>query len=173
MSRFPASRARIVEPVADFGEAMLAEAGAREVIAGAAAEFWERTGAAPSVDVNMVWAGEPRTVIPAAATAQLSMRLAPGQSAAEMAAELERLLRAGVPDGAELTVDFDLAEPAPSTRRTRRSSSPPRPSSAPAARRPRSCAGRNIAVALSPGGPGRSNDRERLRARRGRLPRAE
>ena len=40
------------------------------------------------------------------------MRLAPGQSAAEMAAELERLLRAGVPDGAELTVDFDLAEPA-------------------------------------------------------------
>ena len=94
------------------GEAMLAEAGAREVIAGAAAEFWERTGGEPSVDVNMSWAGEPRTVIPAGATAQLSMRLAPGQSAAAMAAELERLLRAAVPDGAELTVDFDLAEPA-------------------------------------------------------------
>jgi acetylornithine deacetylase/succinyl-diaminopimelate desuccinylase-like protein len=94
------------------GEAMLAEAGAREVTPGAAAEFWERTGAAPSVDVNMVWAGEPRTVIPSVATAQLSMRLAPGQRAAEMAAELERLLRAAVPDDAELSVKFDLADPA-------------------------------------------------------------
>jgi acetylornithine deacetylase/succinyl-diaminopimelate desuccinylase-like protein len=94
------------------GEAMLVEAGAREVTPGGADEFWERTGAAPSVDVNMIWAGEPRTVIPSSATAQLSMRLAPGQSAREMAAVLERLLRAAVPDGAELTVDFDLADPA-------------------------------------------------------------
>jgi acetylornithine deacetylase/succinyl-diaminopimelate desuccinylase-like protein len=94
------------------GEAMLAEAGAREVTPGAAAEFWERTGAGPSVDVNMLMAGEPRTVIASVATAQLSMRLAPGQSAAEMAAELERLLRAAVPDGAELSVEFDLADPA-------------------------------------------------------------
>ena len=94
------------------GEAMLAEAGARDVTPGAAAEFWERTGAGPSLDVNMIWAGEPRTVIPAVAAAHLGMRLAPGQSAPEMAAELERLLNAAVPDGAELTVHFDLSEPA-------------------------------------------------------------
>ena len=94
------------------GAEILGEAGAVEVTAGAASEFWERTGAAPSVDVNMLASGEPRTVIPAVATAELSMRLAPGQSAAAMAGELERLLREALPDGAELSVDFDLADPA-------------------------------------------------------------
>jgi acetylornithine deacetylase/succinyl-diaminopimelate desuccinylase-like protein len=94
------------------GEEMLAEAGAREVTPGAAAEFWERTGAEPSVDVNMLTAGEPRTVIPSVACAQLSIRLAPGQSAQAISAEAERLLRAALPDGVELSVDFTLADPA-------------------------------------------------------------
>ena len=94
------------------GADMIAEAGAVEVTRGAADEFWERTGAEPSVDVNMLAAGEPRTVIPSTARAQLSIRLAPGQRAAEIAAEAERLLRGTLPDGAELSVDFDLAEPA-------------------------------------------------------------
>jgi len=92
------------------GAEVLAEAGANEVTPGAAAEFWERTGAEPSVDVNMLTAGEPRTVIPSVARAQLSVRLAPGQSAREIAAELERLLRAAVPDGAQLSVKLDLAD---------------------------------------------------------------
>ncbi len=94
------------------GPEMLAEAGAAEVTPGAAAEFWERTGAQPSLDVNMLTGGEPRTVIPSVARAQVSLRLAPGQSSGEIAVELERLLRAGVPDGAELSVDLDLADPA-------------------------------------------------------------
>jgi len=94
------------------GAETLAEAGASEVTPGAAAEFWERTGAEPSLDVNMLAGGEPRTVIPSVARAQVSLRLAPGQSASEIAAELERLLRAAVPDGAELSVHFDLADPA-------------------------------------------------------------
>ena len=94
------------------GAEMRAEAGAVEVTAGAAGEFWQRTGGEPSVDVNMLTAGEPRTVIPSVARAQLSMRLAPGQSAAPMAVELERLLREALPEGAELSVDFDLADPA-------------------------------------------------------------
>jgi acetylornithine deacetylase/succinyl-diaminopimelate desuccinylase-like protein len=94
------------------GADMIAEAGAVEVIEGAAAEFWERTGTEPAVDVNMLTAGEPRTVIPSVARAQLSIRLAPGQSAAQIAEEAERLLRAAVPDGADLSVDLDLAEPA-------------------------------------------------------------
>jgi acetylornithine deacetylase/succinyl-diaminopimelate desuccinylase-like protein len=94
------------------GADMLAEAGANEVTPGAADEFWERTGSEPSVDINMLTAGEPRTVIPSVARAQLSIRLAPGQRAAEIAAEAERLLRAAVPDGAELSTEFDLAEPA-------------------------------------------------------------
>jgi acetylornithine deacetylase/succinyl-diaminopimelate desuccinylase-like protein len=94
------------------GAEMLGEAGAAEVTPGAAAEFWERTGAEPSVDVNMLSAGEPRTVIPSVARAQLSIRLAPGQSAAEIAAEAEGLMHAALPDGADLSVTLDLAEPA-------------------------------------------------------------
>ena len=94
------------------GAEMLGECGAAEVTPGAAADFWERTGGEPSVDVNMLAGGEARTVIPSVARAQLGIRLAPGQSAAEIAAEAERLLRAAVPDGAELSVALDLAEPA-------------------------------------------------------------
>jgi acetylornithine deacetylase/succinyl-diaminopimelate desuccinylase-like protein len=94
------------------GEQMLGEAGAAEVTAGAADEFWERTGSEPSVDVNMLTAGEPRTVIPSVATAQLSVRLAPGQRAEEIATVVERLLRAALPDGAEVSVEFDRCDPA-------------------------------------------------------------
>jgi acetylornithine deacetylase/succinyl-diaminopimelate desuccinylase-like protein len=94
------------------GADMLAEAGAVEVTEGAAAEFWERTGCDASMDVNMLTVGEPRSVIPAAARAHVSIRLAPGQSAGEIAAEAERLLRAALPKGAELSVAFDRAEPA-------------------------------------------------------------
>ena len=94
------------------GADMLAEAGAAEVAPGAAEEFWERTGAAPAVDVNMLSGGEPRTVIPSVARAQLSIRLAPGQSAEEIAAVAERLLRGALPDGAELNVSLDLSDPA-------------------------------------------------------------
>jgi acetylornithine deacetylase/succinyl-diaminopimelate desuccinylase-like protein len=94
------------------GADMIAEAGAAAVADGAAEEFWERTGAEPAVDVNMLTAGEPRTVIPSTARAQLSIRLAPGQRAEEIAAATERLLREAVPEGAELSVHLDLAEPA-------------------------------------------------------------
>jgi len=94
------------------GADMIAEAGAAEVAEGAAAEFWERTGSEPSVDVNMLTAGAPRTVIPSVARAQFSIRLAPGQSAAQIAAEVERLMRAALPEGAELSADFELADPA-------------------------------------------------------------
>jgi acetylornithine deacetylase/succinyl-diaminopimelate desuccinylase-like protein len=94
------------------GADMIGEAGAAEVTEGAADEFWERTGSEPSVDVNMLTAGEPRTVIPSVARAQLSIRLAPGQSAAEIAAAAESLLRAALPEGAELSVDFERADPA-------------------------------------------------------------
>ncbi|MET0972868.1 MAG: M20/M25/M40 family metallo-hydrolase [Thermoleophilaceae bacterium] len=94
------------------GAEMIAEAGAAEVTAGAADEFWERTGAEPAVDVNMLESGEPRTVIPSVARAQVSVRLAPGQSAEQIGAELERLLRAAVPDAAEVSIELDLSDPA-------------------------------------------------------------
>jgi len=94
------------------GAAMIAEAGAVQVTPGADEEFWERTGAEPAADVNMLAGGEPRTVIPSVARAQVSVRIAPGQSAAEIGAELERLLRTAAPEGAEVSIDLDLSDPA-------------------------------------------------------------
>ena len=94
------------------GAEALRAVGAREVAPGAGSELYERTGSAPAVDVNMVTLGEPRTIVPSHARANVSMRLAPGQSAAAMGAELERLLRAPVPDGAEVEIEMELADPA-------------------------------------------------------------
>jgi acetylornithine deacetylase/succinyl-diaminopimelate desuccinylase-like protein len=90
----------------------IAAAGAAEVTPGAAEEFWDRTGAAPAVDVNMIEVGEPRTIVPSVARGHVSVRLAPGQDAAQVGAELERLLRAAAPPGAELAIRLSLADPA-------------------------------------------------------------
>jgi acetylornithine deacetylase/succinyl-diaminopimelate desuccinylase-like protein len=46
------------------------------------------------------------------ARAQLSVRLAPGQNAAQIGAELKRLLRAAAPKGAEVSIELDLSDPA-------------------------------------------------------------
>ncbi|MET0836447.1 MAG: M20/M25/M40 family metallo-hydrolase, partial [Thermoleophilaceae bacterium] len=74
------------------GAEALAAVGAHPVVPAAAAEFYERTGATPAVDVNMIEVGEARTIVPALARGHVTMRLAPGQSAADMGATLERLL---------------------------------------------------------------------------------
>jgi acetylornithine deacetylase/succinyl-diaminopimelate desuccinylase-like protein len=95
------------------GADVLAAAGGRPAYPGAGAEYYERNGADASLDVNAIAGGEPRTMIPAVARATLSQRLAPGQDPEAIAATLERLLRAALPDGADLTVaDLQLATPA-------------------------------------------------------------
>ena len=93
------------------GASELAQVGARPSDAAAEAEFWTRTGAEPSLDVNMVAGGEVRTIVPEVARAAVSVRLAAGQSSAEIAANLERLLRDALPAGAELSFEHDGAEP--------------------------------------------------------------
>jgi acetylornithine deacetylase/succinyl-diaminopimelate desuccinylase-like protein len=94
------------------GAEALREVGAREVTGGAGNELYERTGAAPALDVNMVSCGEPRTIVPSVARAHVSLRLAAGQSAAAMGGELERLLRSAAPEGAEVEIAMELADPA-------------------------------------------------------------
>jgi acetylornithine deacetylase/succinyl-diaminopimelate desuccinylase-like protein len=101
-----------VAPVADIeraswerlttGAELLAEVGARPIVPEAAVEFHERTGARPAVDLNHTQAGAPRTVLPGGATAAITLRLAPGQSAAAMQDAFEGLMRDAAPDGAEL-----------------------------------------------------------------------
>ena len=93
----------------------LAEAGARAKDAHAARDFYLRTFAEPSVDVNGIVSGSPhlqKTVLPVEATANVSIRLAPGQRSEVIAPEVERLLRASAPAGADISVEHvSSAEP--------------------------------------------------------------
>ncbi len=91
------------------GDHELAQQGARPMDARAAEEFYVRTFAEPSLDVNGIESGSPRvqkTVIPVEAVANVSIRLAPGQEVDEIAAAFERILREATPAGAELEIEL-------------------------------------------------------------------
>ena len=95
------------------GDEALAAAGARPAYPGAGAEYLERNGSEAAVDIDQIVAGDARTVIPAVTRATVSIRLAPGQDPEAMGAELIRLLRFGLPEGAELeVVSSHSAQPA-------------------------------------------------------------
>jgi len=90
------------------GGEVLAEQGARPVDPAAGDEFYLRTWAEPSLDVNGIATGSPflqKTVIPAVAEANLSMRLVAGQDPDAMFAEIERLLKGAAPTGAEIELE--------------------------------------------------------------------
>jgi acetylornithine deacetylase/succinyl-diaminopimelate desuccinylase-like protein len=96
------------------GTAELAEQGARPNDAKAADEFYVRTFAEPAVDVHGIATGSPmlqKTVLPVEAVANLSIRLAPGQRAGEIAAVVERLLHETAPAGAEVGVELWSSSP--------------------------------------------------------------
>jgi acetylornithine deacetylase/succinyl-diaminopimelate desuccinylase-like protein len=60
------------------------------------------------VDVHGIVGGSPllqKTVLPVAAEANVSIRLAPGQDQEEIASAFERLLREAAPEGAELEIE--------------------------------------------------------------------
>ncbi len=83
--------------------------GAREMDPRAADEFYVRTWAEPSVDVHGLAGGSPdlvKTVLPVEARANVSIRIAPGQHAAEVTEVFERLLREAAPPGAEVEVEL-------------------------------------------------------------------
>jgi len=89
------------------GEQMLAEAEVAPVDTAGAAEFYLRTTAEPSLEVNGIAGGSPvlqKTVLPVMAEANVSIRLAPGQQVDEIGDAVERLLREAAPEGAELVV---------------------------------------------------------------------
>jgi acetylornithine deacetylase/succinyl-diaminopimelate desuccinylase-like protein len=93
------------------GAGVLAEAGARPADAAAGAEFHVRTGADASLDVHRIEGGEPRTIVPDVASCDLSVRIAPAQDPDTVSRALERLLREGLPPGAELTYSAGLSPP--------------------------------------------------------------
>src|SRR4051794_5822970 len=93
------------------GAEELAGVGARPADPAAAAEFYVRTTAEPSLDVHRIEGGQARTIVVPVASADLSVRIVGGQRSDEIARNLEGLLRDALPEGAELRFSADRAEP--------------------------------------------------------------
>ena len=97
------------------GIEMLATQGGRPYDERAAEEFWLRTTAESSVDINGILGGKPglrNTTVPVAAEANFTIRLAPGQRVERIAAAAEKLLREAAPPEADVNVHFDGGTPA-------------------------------------------------------------
>jgi acetylornithine deacetylase/succinyl-diaminopimelate desuccinylase-like protein len=105
----PSDEERAAWAALPAGGGELADQGARPLDPRAAEEFYLRTWAEPSVDVNGIAGGSPhlqKTVLPVEGVANVSIRLAPGQDPQEIAPVFERLLREAAPDGADVEVDL-------------------------------------------------------------------
>ncbi len=98
------------------GAELLADPGATPADPRAAEEFYVRTWGEPSVDVHGLAGGSPqlvKTVLPVEAWANVSIRLAPGQSVGDIAVAFEKLLRDAAPEGARLEIELQSkGEPA-------------------------------------------------------------
>ena len=90
------------------GDDVLREAGAVPYDPRAADEFYLRTTAETSVDVNGILGGKPglkNTTVISEAQANFTVRLAPGQTPTAVVPEVERLLHEAAPDGATIEVE--------------------------------------------------------------------
>jgi acetylornithine deacetylase/succinyl-diaminopimelate desuccinylase-like protein len=88
--------------------------GAQPLDARAEAEFYTRTWAEPSADVNGILGGKPglrNTTLSVQASGECTIRLAPGQDVDTVGAAAEKLLRAAAPPGAELDIRWSGAAP--------------------------------------------------------------
>ena len=91
------------------GAGELSDQGARPLDPKAAEEFYLRTWAEPSLDVNGLAGGSPhlqKTVLPVEGVANVSIRLAPGQDPDVIGPELRRMLSDAAPDGADVEIEI-------------------------------------------------------------------
>jgi acetylornithine deacetylase/succinyl-diaminopimelate desuccinylase-like protein len=96
------------------GADALTEQGARPLDGRAAEDFYVRTWAEPSVDVNGILGGKPgvrNTTLSVVAAAEFSIRLAPGQDVETIGPAAEQLLREAAPEGAELEIVWSGTNP--------------------------------------------------------------
>ena len=88
--------------------------GARPLDARAEDEFYVRTWAEPSADVNGILGGKPglrNTTLSVDASGEFTIRLAPGQDVETIGAAAEQLVRAAAPAGAEVDVRWAGSAP--------------------------------------------------------------
>ena len=92
------------------GAEELARVGAVPLDARAAEEFYLRAFVEPSIDVTGILGGKPglrNTTLVSRASAGITIRVAPGQDAAQLASIAEDLLSEALPAGATLTVETE------------------------------------------------------------------
>jgi len=96
------------------GSEVLLDAGATPLDPKAEQDFYDRTWAEPSLDVNGIRGGKPEfvnTTLVVEAEARFTIRLAPGQDPERIAAAAERLFRQAVSEGAEVTLERENSAP--------------------------------------------------------------
>jgi acetylornithine deacetylase/succinyl-diaminopimelate desuccinylase-like protein len=96
------------------GADILHEAGATPLDPKAEEEFYNRTWAEPSLDVNGIFGGKPdfvNTTLIVEAHARFTIRLAPGQDPDTVGGAAEKLFRAAVPETAQVTLDRENSAP--------------------------------------------------------------
>jgi acetylornithine deacetylase/succinyl-diaminopimelate desuccinylase-like protein len=94
------------------GRDLLADEGAAPADEAAGEEFYLRSWGLPSLDVNGIEGGSPeqlKTIVVARARANLSMRLAAGQTVSQLVPVVEAELRRGLPETATLDVTVRAA----------------------------------------------------------------
>jgi acetylornithine deacetylase/succinyl-diaminopimelate desuccinylase-like protein len=97
------------------GKEMLGDAGATPYDERAEEEFWLRTTAQSSVDVNGILGGKPglrNTTTVTSAEANFTVRLAPGQDVETIRAAVEQLIEDAAPPGADVELRSDAGTPA-------------------------------------------------------------
>jgi acetylornithine deacetylase/succinyl-diaminopimelate desuccinylase-like protein len=96
------------------GAEILDDAGATPLDPSAAKDFYDRTWAEPSLDVNGIHGGKPEfvnTTLVVEAEARFTIRLAPGQDPETVGSAAEKLFRAAVPKDADVTLERGNAAP--------------------------------------------------------------
>jgi acetylornithine deacetylase/succinyl-diaminopimelate desuccinylase-like protein len=96
------------------GAQILDEAGAIPLDPKAEEQFYDRTWAEPSLDVNGIHGGKPEfvnTTLVVEAEARFTIRLAPGQDPDTVGSAAEKLFRAAVPKDADVTLTRENSAP--------------------------------------------------------------
>jgi acetylornithine deacetylase/succinyl-diaminopimelate desuccinylase-like protein len=98
---------RAMWPVLDDPDRPLTGVGARPIAPDSGRRYFEITGWEPTFEVDEIRAGDPRTVIPAEASAYITIRLAPGQRWREVLEVAQRLMLDAAPANADVTFDIE------------------------------------------------------------------